>query len=66
MIIKSIGGNSITHDDTPGIAAVMNQTSTGQKISLTALGIQIDDGQGGTIQMLGPQVSINSGALEVI
>jgi uncharacterized protein involved in type VI secretion and phage assembly len=66
MIIKSIGGNSITLDDTPGIGGVMIQTSTGQKISLTALGIQIDDGQGGTIQMLGPQVSINSGALEVI
>ena len=66
MIIKSIGGNSITLDDTPGIGGVTIQTSTGQKISLTTLGIQIDDGQGGTIEILGPQVNINSGALEII
>jgi uncharacterized protein involved in type VI secretion and phage assembly len=66
MMIKSIGGHSITLDDTPGIGGVTLQTATGQKISLTALGIEIDDGQGGTIKLLGPQVSINSGALEVI
>jgi len=66
VMIKSIGGNSITLDDTPGIGGVTIQTSTGQKITLTALGIEIDDGQGGAIKMLGPQVSINNGALDVI
>jgi hypothetical protein len=53
-------------DDTPGIGGITLQTSTGQKIQMSALGIEIDDGQGGAIKMLGPQVSINNGALDVI
>ena len=66
VVIKSVGGNIVILDDTPGIGGITLQTSTGQKISLTALGIEIDDGQGGAIKMLGPQVSINNGALDVI
>jgi len=66
VIIKSFGGNSITLDDTPGIGGILIQTAAGQKISLTALGLEIDNGQGGAIKMLGPQVSINNGALDVI
>ena len=66
VVIKSFGGNIVTLDDTPGIGGITIQTSTGQKIALTALGIEIDDGQGGAIKMLGPQVSINNGALDVI
>jgi len=38
----------------------------GQKISLTATGIEIDNGMGATIQLQGPQVSVNDGALGVI
>ncbi len=33
---------------------------------MTALGIEINDGQGATIKLTGPQVSINDGAIEVI
>ena len=66
LIIKSLGGSSLTLDDTPGIGGVIIQTSTGQKISITPLGIEIDNGQGGSIKMTGPQVSVNNGALDVI
>jgi uncharacterized protein involved in type VI secretion and phage assembly len=66
VVIKSVGGNIVILDDTPGIGGITLQTATGQKIALTALGIEIDDGQGGAIKMLGPQVSINNGALDVI
>ena len=38
----------------------------GQKIVMNAMGIQIDNGMGGKIELTGPQVSVNSGALEVI
>ena len=38
----------------------------GQRIKLTAMGIEIDDGQGGAIKFTGPKVSINNGALEVV
>src|SRR5262249_22062931 len=66
VILASAGGNTLILDDTPGIGGVIIKTATGQKISLTPLGIEIDDGQGGLIKMLGPQVSINNGALDVI
>jgi uncharacterized protein involved in type VI secretion and phage assembly len=66
VLIQTDGGNSILLDDTPGIGGVTIQTSGGQKIKMSSLGIEIDDGQGGSIKLTGPQVSINEGALEVI
>jgi uncharacterized protein involved in type VI secretion and phage assembly len=66
LMIVTEGGNSIMLDDTPGIGGITLQTSTGQKIVMNAMGIQIDNGQGATIQMTGPQASINNGALAVI
>jgi len=66
VLIQTNGGNSILLDDTPGIGGIILQTSGGQKITMTSLGITIDDGMEGTIQLTGPQVSINDGALEVI
>jgi hypothetical protein len=41
------------------------QTATGQKISLTPLGIEIDNGQGAVVKLTGPMVQVNNGALEV-
>jgi uncharacterized protein involved in type VI secretion and phage assembly len=66
VMLVTEGGHSITLDDTPGVGGITLETSGGQKIKLSALGIEIDNGQGGTIKLTGPQVSINSGALEVI
>jgi len=50
----------------PGVSGITLQTSGGQKIVMNATSIEIDNGMGGTIKMTGPQVSINSGALEVV
>lgn len=66
LIVQTEGGHSITLDDTPGIGGITLQTAGGQKIVLNALGIQIDDGMGATINLTGPMVSVNNGALDVI
>jgi uncharacterized protein involved in type VI secretion and phage assembly len=66
VILKTEGGHAIILDDTPGIGGITLQTSGGQKIVLNATSIEIDNGQGGTIKMTGPQISVNNGALEVI
>jgi len=66
IFIKTEGGHSILLDDTPGIGGITLQTSGGQKIAMTAISIEINDGQGGTIKFTGPKVSINDGAIDVI
>jgi uncharacterized protein involved in type VI secretion and phage assembly len=66
VLMKTKGGHSIVLDDTPGVGGITLETSTGAKISITGLGIEITTGQGGTIKLMGPQVSVNNGALEVV
>ena len=66
VMIKTEGGHSILLDDTPGIGGITLEASGGQKIVMNSLGIEINNGQGGTIKLTGPQVSVNNGALEVI
>lgn len=66
LMIVTEGGQSITLDDTPGIGGITLETSAGQKIVLSATGLEIDNGMGASIKMTGPQVSINGGALDVI
>jgi len=66
VMIQTEGGHNIVLDDTPGIGGITLQTSGGQKIVLNSLGIEIDNGMGASIKLTGPQVSVNSGALEVI
>jgi uncharacterized protein involved in type VI secretion and phage assembly len=66
VMLKTEGGHMIILDDTPGIGGITLETSAGQKVKLTALGVEIDNGLGATVKLQGPQVSINGGALEVI
>jgi hypothetical protein len=35
------------------------------RIAISVTGIEISNGQGASIQMTGPQISLNNGALEV-
>lgn len=58
--------NTLTIDDTPGTGGIILETQAGMKISITAAGIEINDGKGGTIKLTGPKVSVNNGALDVI
>lgn len=66
MMIKTEGGTTIILDDTPGIGGITLETSGGQKIVMNSINIEITNGQGASIKLTGPQVSINNGALEVI
>jgi hypothetical protein len=65
-MVKTKGGHSVTLDDTPGVGGITLETSTGAKIVLNALGVEITNGMGATIKLTGPQVSVNNGALDVL
>lgn len=65
MLLKTEGGHSVLLDDTPGAGGITLETSAGQKIVMSATGVEISNGQGASIKLSGPQVSINGGALEV-
>lgn len=66
LMIKTEGGTTVILDDTPGIGGITLETSGGQKIVMNSINIEITNGQGASIKLTGPQVSINNGALEVI
>ena len=66
VMIVTEGGHSVLLDDTPGIGGITLETSTGAKIAITALGIEISNGMGASVKLTGPQVSVNDGALDVI
>jgi uncharacterized protein involved in type VI secretion and phage assembly len=64
MIVTS-GGNTVTLSDLPGTGGITLETAAGAKLSITALGIEIDNGKGASVKLTGPTVSLNGGALEV-
>lgn len=59
--------NGIVISDVPGpTGGILIQTSTGAMISVSDTGITISNGKGAIINMMGPSVDINAGALTVI
>jgi uncharacterized protein involved in type VI secretion and phage assembly len=65
VLVRTNAGHSVLIDDTPGVGGVTLETSTGQKIVLSSLGIEIDNGMGASIKLTGPQISMNNGALDI-
>jgi uncharacterized protein involved in type VI secretion and phage assembly len=57
---------TLTLSDLPGVGGVTIETATGMKITMSATGLEITNGMGATIQMQGPRVTVNGGALEVM
>ena len=66
ITLKSSGGQESITVKAGGVGTVTLQTGGGQKITLSASGIELDNGMGASIKMEGPQVSINGGALAII
>jgi hypothetical protein len=62
-------GVTLTMDDTPGqgFSLVVDAPVVGTPLtlSISATGITISNGRGAVVTMVGPTVSVNSGALEV-
>ena len=59
--------NGIVISDVPGpTGGIQLQTATGAMISVTDIGITISNGKGAIINMTGPTVDINVGALTVV
>ena len=64
-VLKTDSG-TITVNDLPGAGGITIETTLGMKVLIDSLGIEITTGQGGSVKLTGPQVSVNSGALEVL
>jgi uncharacterized protein involved in type VI secretion and phage assembly len=66
IVVQTTGQNTLLISDVPGpTGGIMLKSSTGALISVSDIGITISNGQGATIAMTGPAVTINEGALEV-
>lgn len=59
--------NGITISDVPGpTGGILMKTATGAMVSVSDTGIIISNGKGAIINMIGPSVDVNAGALTVI
>jgi uncharacterized protein involved in type VI secretion and phage assembly len=67
IVLQTSGQNTLMISDTPGpTGGILLKTTAGAMISISDTGIIISNGQGATITMTGPAVTVNEGALEVI
>ena len=65
--LQTPGGHSLVISDAPGPAGgITLRTATGAAFTFNETGVHISNGQGATISMAGPLVSVNNGALEVL
>jgi uncharacterized protein involved in type VI secretion and phage assembly len=67
IVLQTIGQNTLMISDTPGpTGGILLKSTTGALISISEIGITISNGQGATIILTGPTVTVNEGALAVI
>lgn len=67
VVVQTTMQNTLMISDAPGpTGGILLKSATGAMISITDVGITISNGQGASIAMVGPSVSLNAGALEVI
>jgi uncharacterized protein involved in type VI secretion and phage assembly len=67
IVIQSFTENTLMISDVPGpTGGILLKSNTGALIAINDTGITISNGQGATIVLTGPSVTVNEGALEVI
>jgi uncharacterized protein involved in type VI secretion and phage assembly len=67
IVLQTIGQNTLIISDLPGpTGGVLLKSTTGALIAINDVGITISNGQGATIVLTGPSVTINEGALAVV
>jgi hypothetical protein len=65
-VFQTAGQNMIAISDLPGpTGGIMLKSMTGAMILINTVGITISNGQGATLIMAGPSVTVNAGALVV-
>lgn len=65
-LVQTTLQNTLQISDLPGpTGGILLKTTAGAMISMSEIGITISNGQGATIVMAGPAVTINAGALTV-
>jgi uncharacterized protein involved in type VI secretion and phage assembly len=67
ITLQTVGQNSLSISDLPGpTGGIMIKSTTGATITINEIGIIIQNGQGASIALAGPSVTINDGALVVV
>jgi uncharacterized protein involved in type VI secretion and phage assembly len=67
IVLQTVGQNTLLLSDAPGpTGGIVLKSATGALIQINETGITISNGQGATIVLAGPTVTINQGALAVI
>jgi uncharacterized protein involved in type VI secretion and phage assembly len=67
IVLQTTSQNTLMISDAPGpTGGILLKTTAGAMISISDVGITITNGQGATIMMTGPSVTINEGALQII
>jgi uncharacterized protein involved in type VI secretion and phage assembly len=67
IVIQSVTQNTLMISDMPGpTGGILLKSTTGALIAINETGITISNGQGATILLTGPAVTINEGALAVL
>jgi uncharacterized protein involved in type VI secretion and phage assembly len=66
IVVQSVGQSTLMISDVPGpTGGILLKSSTGAMIAINTTGITISNGQGATITLTGPTVTVNEGALAV-
>jgi uncharacterized protein involved in type VI secretion and phage assembly len=67
IVLQTAGQNALVISDLPGPAGgIMLKSLTGAMILVNETGIILSNGQGATIMLTGPAVTINQGALTIL
>jgi hypothetical protein len=67
ITLQTLAKNGIVISDVPGpTGGVLIQTASGAMISVSDIGIVISNGKGAVINLTGPTVDVNAGALTVL
>jgi uncharacterized protein involved in type VI secretion and phage assembly len=66
VVLQTQGQNTLMISDLPGpTGGILLKSTTGAMISISTVGITISNGQGATIMMTGPTITMNAGALTI-
>jgi uncharacterized protein involved in type VI secretion and phage assembly len=67
IVMQTTGQNTLVISDMPGpTGGILLKSATGALIAINEVGITISNGQGATIVLAGPSVTVNQGALVVV